>query len=282
MAEQQSFPERLKAYRRIHGLSQGELARQWGYVHNTVSSWESGRRKPATQDIPRLAQLLAVSVEELVQSLDATNGKSQAQRPMHSINDEEVKATQERTLRAWGEIVGIYTNRTDFNRDHSYASYFDTAHEILAVGISLNAVALNFSREDIIKLVTEKQCSISLCFLNPRGSHCAEREQEESYEKGTLAVLTQLNIENMKATYRRIDQIDPDLAKNLSLNMYDASPKFNAYLVDNQFLTIQWYTQRRGEDTPIFVLKRNSTEGLFEFYASAVRFVLEHSTPIEV
>ena len=42
----ESFPERLKAYRMVKGLTQRQLARELGVDPTTVMKWEAGTSKP--------------------------------------------------------------------------------------------------------------------------------------------------------------------------------------------------------------------------------------------
>ncbi|SRR5258708_19000556 len=60
---------------------------------------------------------------------------------------------------------------------------------------------------------------------------------------------------------------------------YDLIPRYNIYMVDDSFMTVQSYAYGRGEDTPTFVLRRREPHGLFEFYASVARYILEHARP---
>jgi transcriptional regulator with XRE-family HTH domain len=58
-----SLPDRLKAYRRIRGLSRKRLARILGVDEATVSRWETGKRQPRDEHARRVRELLAGSPE---------------------------------------------------------------------------------------------------------------------------------------------------------------------------------------------------------------------------
>ena len=53
--------------RKKAGLSQSELAAQLGVTNKAVSKWENGKAKPSTDTIRKLANLLGVSVETLLE-----------------------------------------------------------------------------------------------------------------------------------------------------------------------------------------------------------------------
>lgn len=56
---------RIKELRVQSGVAQGVLADRMGVVQSAVSSWESEAALPKTRDIPRLAQALGCSIEDL-------------------------------------------------------------------------------------------------------------------------------------------------------------------------------------------------------------------------
>lgn len=56
-----SLPERLKAYRQIHGLSQKRLAALLGVDPTTVLHWERGGTNPKPHHFTRIAALLEAS-----------------------------------------------------------------------------------------------------------------------------------------------------------------------------------------------------------------------------
>lgn len=280
MADGESFADRLKAYRKIMGWTQEELADKWSYSSETISAWERGKRNPNTQQIPRIANFLGISPQELIQSLDLTRGKATTQE-----NAEAAFAGQQEALlsalETWGEVQHIYRSRTEFSRDFSYPRMLEEAHSLLAVGISLNAIAMNYSREKIIRSIVEKKSTYELCFLNPEGVYCAMREREETYSRGQIAELTRLNIANMQTISEHIGLLEPDCTKQLRLMTYDLPARFNIYVVNDTLMTVQFYAYERGEDTPTFLFRRQSRSGLFDFYASAAKHVLKQAKPIE-
>ncbi len=54
-----TVPEKLKAYRRVHGLSQIRLAGVIGVDPSTVCHWEQGKSKPNRKHLPKVEALLA-------------------------------------------------------------------------------------------------------------------------------------------------------------------------------------------------------------------------------
>lgn len=62
----ESFPERLRKTREDKGLSQSELAQKAGFQPSAISHFESGRRAPSFDNLKRLADALAVTIDYLL------------------------------------------------------------------------------------------------------------------------------------------------------------------------------------------------------------------------
>jgi transcriptional regulator with XRE-family HTH domain len=273
------FPTLLRTYRKGMGWSQEQLAQRWSYSFETISAWERGKRKPSSQEIPRLARLLEVETEALARIIASQRQPGNAVADS-SLEGQVFQPQRRSSFEVWGELRHIYRTRTEFNQAFSYAQMFQWAHSILAVGISLNAIALTYSRESLLRLIRERQCLIQLCFLDPQGKKCAEREQEEGHPEGILANLTGVNIYLMQTLREQLLQTMAEAAKYLEIRVYDLIPRFNIYIVNDRIMTVQSYAYGRGEDTPTLVLERKVQDGLFDFYAAAARHVLAHSTAI--
>ena len=59
--------------RKLRGMTQLELAEQMGVTDKAVSKWERGLSCPDIHSIPKLAEVLGISVEDLMQSKKTTN-----------------------------------------------------------------------------------------------------------------------------------------------------------------------------------------------------------------
>src|SRR5262249_15007857 len=65
-AIQDILPERLKAFREMRGLTQGELGGKAGMAAASVSHFETGQRVPTLDSLVKLADALAVSLDALL------------------------------------------------------------------------------------------------------------------------------------------------------------------------------------------------------------------------
>lgn len=46
-------------------MTQLELAQKMGKMQSTVSVWESGKAAPTTEDVPKIADILGCTIDEL-------------------------------------------------------------------------------------------------------------------------------------------------------------------------------------------------------------------------
>lgn len=56
----------LKIIREKKGISQAQLAMMLGVTQGSVSAWETGRWEPSIDMIRKIAQILDVTVDELI------------------------------------------------------------------------------------------------------------------------------------------------------------------------------------------------------------------------
>lgn len=68
----QTLGELIAGLRKEKGMTQLELAEKMGVTDKAVSKWERNLSCPDIQSIPKLAQILGVSVEDLLQSKQDT------------------------------------------------------------------------------------------------------------------------------------------------------------------------------------------------------------------
>src|SRR5579872_3000140 len=116
-----SFAELLKEHRTNMGWTQKELARQWEYSSETVSAWERGKRNPGIQQIPRLAELLELHVDELAQHINLRHGVE---------SEQEAQGTK---APAYRDIVTVYPNQKACEDEIRAASLSAKSIKILTI-----------------------------------------------------------------------------------------------------------------------------------------------------
>jgi transcriptional regulator with XRE-family HTH domain len=63
----QRFPEKLRTLRQQHGMTQRQLATELGITTQVyISDLESGKRRPGTELVYKIAHLFGITMEQLV------------------------------------------------------------------------------------------------------------------------------------------------------------------------------------------------------------------------
>ena len=100
------FGENLKTLRKQKGFSQEELATRLHVVRQTVSKWEKNLSVPDADTLIRLAEILEVSVSELLGAkIENENTASDVAEQLSRIN-EQLAIKNRRSRRIW-KIVAI-------------------------------------------------------------------------------------------------------------------------------------------------------------------------------
>ena len=100
------FGENLKTLRKQKGFSQEELATRLHVVRQTISKWEKNLSVPDADTLIRLAEVLEVSVSELLGAkIEIENAASDVAEQLSRIN-EQLAIKNRRSRRIW-KIVAI-------------------------------------------------------------------------------------------------------------------------------------------------------------------------------
>lgn len=68
----------LRKMRTRIGITQTELARRMGVRQNTITQWELGNRQPRAEMLPKLADTLGCTLDELLRAARAAEEKNPA------------------------------------------------------------------------------------------------------------------------------------------------------------------------------------------------------------
>lgn len=100
------FGENLKTLRKQKGFSQEELATRLHVVRQTISKWEKNLSVPDADTLIRLAEILEVSVSELLGAkIENENTASDVSEQLSRIN-EQLAIENRRSRRIW-KVVAI-------------------------------------------------------------------------------------------------------------------------------------------------------------------------------
>ena len=103
------FSENLKTLRKQKGFSQEELATRLHVVRQTISKWEKNLSVPDADTLIRLAEILEVSVSELLGTkIENENVASDVAEQLSRIN-EQLAIKNRRSRRIWKIVAIILT-----------------------------------------------------------------------------------------------------------------------------------------------------------------------------
>lgn len=116
--------------RKQHGMTQLELAEKMGVTDKAVSKWERDLSCPDINSLPKLAELLGVSVEELMQV------KKEAEAPVSKVT-EIMEIAPKAVAMAMGVAVTVLT----------ILDTLDVKSAVLMLGIGLACVGISLMNE---------------------------------------------------------------------------------------------------------------------------------------
>ncbi|MGW4365428.1 DUF5919 domain-containing protein [Nocardia takedensis] len=169
------------------------------------------------------------------------------------------------TQRETADVEAVYPNRTDFVREMPPQEIFKDSRTIAMAGISLNMLCQQYSDGEILRLL-QSGTEIRCLFLEPTGTHIAQREAEEGHPSGVLSSLTDLNIRALRRIQKRASA---DLPGSIQIRTYDTPVRFNITIIDDDLCVMQPYLpQARGIESPTFVARRSEGAGIFGTFAA--------------
>jgi putative transcriptional regulator len=101
------FQENLKALRIKKGMTQKELATRLNVVRQTISKWEKGLSVPDSELLIKLAEILEVSVSQLLGSKIEIEEKPDALAEQLSRINEQLAIKNSRAKKVWKVIAFI-------------------------------------------------------------------------------------------------------------------------------------------------------------------------------
>lgn len=235
-----SFAELLKEHRINMGWTQKELARQWKYSSETVSAWERGKRNPGIQQIPRLAELLKLHVDELAQHintqhrLDSEHGTRETKAPAHTQSD----------------IFTVYQNQKACEDEIRAASHSAKIIKILTIrGDKYFQGRMSILSHLCLPEMAEGR-SVQVLVLSPESDYITDelavRLKYSSSEE--IKVRMRFVFEYLKYTASRYN--------HFHLKYYTESPNFKVLLFDDIMFVSAFVTAKNDDYAKMFKMVR--------------------------
>ena len=175
--------ENIKYFRKEKGLSQEELAVKLHVVRQTVSKWENGLSVPDADVLIRLADVLDISVSQLLGIETEQNNHQALADQLANLNEQlALKNQQERKRLQAGRKRGT----------------------ILFLTFLTMLVAL-IVKNELVSLLLTGMCMISAAIILYRNLALLTNETTDDLRIGTLRVATLINIGFVRKTIKKYD-----------------------------------------------------------------------------
>lgn len=91
----ESFPDRLRAILKERGVRQVAFAEQLGISPSSFNNWLGGRKIPSASRLIQMADLLELSLDDLIGRTPPRNNRTRSQRgAVHTKGSEKTKSAQ--------------------------------------------------------------------------------------------------------------------------------------------------------------------------------------------
>jgi len=162
------------------------------------------------------------------------------------------------------DVVRIFRNRNEFDSEVSYKELFDGAKSIDAMGLSLNAITVNYGSQHLDELI-DNGCNIRLLFLKPFSKGMKAREEEEGFNGNELSNLTKNNLHFIR---KYSDSVAPEKKSCMQYKVYSSPVRINLFIINGEVMVVQYYDPGgRGIDMPcLLIKKRDMKNGLFTYF----------------
>ncbi|GAA1508450.1 DUF5919 domain-containing protein [Streptomyces synnematoformans] len=177
------------------------------------------------------------------------------------------------------DLAGVYMSRPQFLSEVPLYEMIENASIVRASGLSLNLLTQHYADAQIRRLV-ESGTRFQLLFLDPDSEAMKVREQEEGYETGFLAGLTEINLKIMKERVRSL--LTPEARDRVKIGVSAETIRFNIILIDDSTGVIRPYLpQSRGVDSPTLLTERRKHGGeLFHTFEQVFASLWDRATPL--
>lgn len=131
--------ENIKNFRKEQGLTQEELAIRVNAVRQTVSKWEKGQSVPDADLLQRIAEVLEVTVSQLLGQEKEMEHRNEIAEQLSRIN-EQLAIKNRRAKRIWttvGVVLGLWLLIHAAGAVLSFAAYTKTTELTISEAVEI-------------------------------------------------------------------------------------------------------------------------------------------------
>ena len=131
--------ENIKNFRKERGLTQEELAIRVNVVRQTVSKWEKGQSVPDADLLQKIAEVLEVTVSQLLGQEKEMEHRNEIAEQLSRIN-EQLAIKNRRAKRVWttvGVVLGLWLLIHAAGAVLSFAAYTKTTELTISEAVEI-------------------------------------------------------------------------------------------------------------------------------------------------
>lgn len=131
--------ENIKNFRKERGLTQEELAIRVNVVRQTVSKWEKGQSVPDAELLQKIAEVLEVTVSQLLGQEKEMEHRNEIAEQLSRIN-EQFAIKNRRAKRIWttvGVVLGLWLLIHAAGAVLSFAAYTKTTELTISEAVEI-------------------------------------------------------------------------------------------------------------------------------------------------
>ena len=131
--------ENIKNFRKERGLTQEELAIRVNVVRQTVSKWEKGQSVPDAELLQKIAEVLEVTVSQLLGQEKEMEHRNEIAEQLSRIN-EQLAIKNRRAKRIWttvGVVLGLWLLIHAAGAVLSFAAYTKTTELTISEAVEI-------------------------------------------------------------------------------------------------------------------------------------------------
>jgi transcriptional regulator with XRE-family HTH domain len=213
----ESFPERLRKYRKSQGWTQQELAKQWSFSTETISSWERGIRTPSIQQIPHLADVLMINTDELIEAINSTNGRL-GDRSKREIDFDDPKQNS---------LIVEFRNQEECELYIRKAARHPRKVKILTIRGEKYFIGSKSLLYHLCTAKRAKDITTEVLVLSPEAEHITEELAQKLHHSSAEEIRVKMR--------RRIEELKilAQQNKNFEVRCYKEKPNFKILMFDD-------------------------------------------------
>ncbi len=270
MPNPQSFPELLRTYRKLHGLTQEDLAGWLGFSKHTIAAWERGKRVPGGTLIPDLAEKLEIGKAELYTVIVGVSNIVPTELAERNRQGKGID------VQTQNSSIAEYLNQEQCELDIHQASRYTKIQKILTIRGEKYFIGTKSLLYSNLTSKRAKDSIIKVLVLSPNAPHLTDELARNMHKRDVDDMKKRMN------TLFHYLELIKSQNENFDWRVYDKRPNFKILMFDDVMFVSSFDYGRPKNDTntKMYKLKREGNS-LFVGLEREFDGLWESSVPLQ-